>query len=80
MQRGECKDARQQIGQRDGGIAVGGACAHVRRQCLGRCAVVGARIAGPALIAEDETTTFVTRSYDATIDAARSIVLTRKTA
>jgi N-methylhydantoinase A len=42
--------------------------------------VIGARIAGPALIAEDETTTFVSRSFDATIDAARSIVLTRKTA
>ena len=26
----------------------------------------------------DETTTFVSRSFDATIDAARSIVLTRK--
>ena len=40
--------------------------------------VVGATISGPALIAEDETTTFVSRSFDATIDAARNIVLTRK--
>ncbi|MBL8697564.1 MAG: hydantoinase/oxoprolinase family protein [Alphaproteobacteria bacterium] len=41
---------------------------------------VGARIAGPALITEDETSTFVSRAFDATIDAARSIVLVRKTA
>jgi N-methylhydantoinase A len=40
----------------------------------------GARIAGPALVAEDETTTFVTASFDATIDGARSIVLSRKPA
>jgi N-methylhydantoinase A len=40
----------------------------------------GARIAGPALVAEDETTTFVTASFDATIDGARSIVLSRKQA
>ncbi len=40
----------------------------------------GARIAGPALIAEDETTTFVTARFDAAIDGARSIVLARKPA
>ncbi len=39
---------------------------------------IGATIPGPALIAEDETTTFVSRSFDATIDAARSIVMNRK--
>jgi N-methylhydantoinase A len=38
----------------------------------------GARISGPALIAEDETTTFVTARFDAAIDGARSIVLSRK--
>ena len=38
----------------------------------------GARISGPALIAEDETTTFLTARFDAAIDGARSIVLTRK--
>ncbi len=40
--------------------------------------VPGARITGPALIAEDETTTFVTASFDAAIDGASSIVLLRK--
>jgi len=40
----------------------------------------GARITGPALITEDETTTFVTASFDAAIDGARSIVLLRKPA
>jgi N-methylhydantoinase A len=38
----------------------------------------GSRISGPALIAEDETTTFVTARFDAAIDGARSIVLSRK--
>lgn len=38
----------------------------------------GARVSGPALIAEDETTTFVTARFDAVIDGARSIVLSRK--
>jgi N-methylhydantoinase A len=40
----------------------------------------GARIAGPALIAEDETTTFVTARFDAQIDGARNILLTRRQA
>jgi N-methylhydantoinase A len=40
----------------------------------------GARIAGPALIAEDATTTFVSARFDAMIDAALSIVLARKQA
>jgi len=40
----------------------------------------GARVPGPALVAEDETTTFVTARFDATIDGARSIVLLRKPA
>jgi N-methylhydantoinase A len=40
----------------------------------------GARIAGPAVIAEDETATFVSASFDALIDAAGCIVMERKTA
>jgi N-methylhydantoinase A len=40
----------------------------------------GARIEGPALVAEDETTTFVTASFDAAIDGARNILLSRKQA
>ncbi|MSP88864.1 MAG: hydantoinase/oxoprolinase family protein [Alphaproteobacteria bacterium] len=38
----------------------------------------GDRLAGPALIAEDATTTFVSARFDATIDAAHNIVLTAK--
>jgi N-methylhydantoinase A len=38
----------------------------------------GDRIAGPALIVEDETTTVVSPSFDAMIDAGEAIVLTRK--
>ncbi|MDH3750470.1 MAG: hydantoinase/oxoprolinase family protein, partial [Gammaproteobacteria bacterium] len=38
----------------------------------------GDRISGPALITEDQTTTVVTSSYDATIDARGYIVLTRR--
>src|SRR5262249_40505470 len=38
----------------------------------------GARVAGPALIAEDETATFVSAGFDALIDAAGSIVMDRK--
>jgi N-methylhydantoinase A len=38
----------------------------------------GDQIAGPALIAEDETTTVISPSFDATIDADDAIVLTRK--
>lgn len=38
----------------------------------------GARIEGPAIIAENETSTVVTSVFDATIDAFGSIVLTRK--
>lgn len=39
----------------------------------------GDRVAGPALIVEDETTTIVSPSFDAAIDARGYIVLTRKT-
>jgi N-methylhydantoinase A len=38
----------------------------------------GATIAGPAMIAEDETSTFVSASFDAYIDGAGSIVMERK--
>lgn len=38
----------------------------------------GSTLSGPALIAEAETTTFVTAAFDAWIDAAGSIVLDRK--
>jgi N-methylhydantoinase A len=38
----------------------------------------GARVIGPALIIEDETTTLVSRRFDATIDAGQNITLTRK--
>jgi len=38
----------------------------------------GATIAGPAVIAEDETSTFVSMSFDAYIDGAGSIVMERK--
>jgi N-methylhydantoinase A len=40
----------------------------------------GATIAGPAVIAEDETSTFVSVSFDAYIDNAGSIVMERKAA
>jgi len=40
----------------------------------------GAVIAGPAVIAEDETSTFVSNSFDAYIDGAGSIVMERKAA
>ncbi len=40
----------------------------------------GARIAGPAIIAEDETSTFVSTSFDAHIDAIGCIVMDRKVA
>ena len=36
--------------------------------------------AGPAVIAEDETSTFVSNSFDAYIDGAGSIVMERKAA
>jgi N-methylhydantoinase A len=38
----------------------------------------GARLAGPAIIAEDETTTFVSPSFDAFVNAQFCIVLDRK--
>jgi N-methylhydantoinase A len=38
----------------------------------------GVRVAGPAIIAEDETTTFITASFDARIDAAGCIVMERR--
>ena len=38
----------------------------------------GARISGPALIVEAQTTTVVTARFDAVIDNARNIILTRK--
>ena len=37
----------------------------------------GDRIKGPALIVEDETTTVISPSFDAVIDAREYIVLTR---
>ncbi|WP_316214774.1 MULTISPECIES: hydantoinase/oxoprolinase family protein [unclassified Bradyrhizobium] len=40
----------------------------------------GATISGPAVIAEDETSTFVSMSFDAHIDGAGSIVMERKAA
>jgi N-methylhydantoinase A len=40
----------------------------------------GATIAGPAVITEDETSTFVSTSFDAHIDGAGSIVMERKAA
>lgn len=39
----------------------------------------GARIQGPAIIAEDETSTFVAASFEAHVDGAGCIVMTRKT-
>ena len=38
----------------------------------------GARVTGPAVIAEDETTTFVSATFDATINARGCIVLERR--
>ncbi|MBT5667516.1 MAG: hypothetical protein HOJ06_19415, partial [Rhodospirillaceae bacterium] len=38
----------------------------------------GMRISGPALITEDETSTFVAASFDASINAAGYIVLDRR--
>ena len=38
----------------------------------------GARVPGPAIIAEDETSTFITASFDARIDAAGCIVMERR--
>jgi N-methylhydantoinase A len=35
-------------------------------------------VPGPAIIAEDETSTFVTASFDARIDAAGCIVMERR--
>jgi len=40
--------------------------------------VPGARLSGPAVIAEDETSTFVSARFDAAIDALGYIVMTRK--
>ncbi|KAA2212108.1 hydantoinase/oxoprolinase family protein [Teichococcus oryzae] len=40
----------------------------------------GARIAGPALIAEDETTTYISGSFDAHIDGSGCIVMEQKAA
>lgn len=39
----------------------------------------GQTVAGPALIVEDETTTFLSARFDAHVDAAGSIVLERRT-
>jgi len=38
----------------------------------------GVRVPGPAIIAEDETSTFVTASFDARIDGAGCIVMERR--
>jgi N-methylhydantoinase A len=40
----------------------------------------GARFSGPAVIAEDDTSTVVSPNFDATIDRFGSIVLTRREA
>ena len=40
--------------------------------------VPGARFAGPAIVAEEETATFVTAAFDAWIDGIGSIVMDRK--
>src|SRR5947199_4414715 len=40
----------------------------------------GSRVPGPAIIAEDETSTFVTASFDARIDGAGCIVMERRDA
>ena len=40
----------------------------------------GVTVAGPALIAEDGTSTFVAASFDAVIDGAGCIVMNRKAA
>ncbi len=40
----------------------------------------GATVAGPAVIAEDETSTFISASFEAHIDSAGSIVMERKVA
>ena len=40
----------------------------------------GVRVPGPAIIAEDETSTFITASFDASIDAAGCIVMERRAA
>jgi len=40
----------------------------------------GVRVPGPAIIAEDETSTFVTASFDARIDATGCIVMERRVA
>jgi N-methylhydantoinase A len=40
----------------------------------------GVRVPGPAIIAEDETSTFITASFDARIDAAGCIVMERRVA
>ena len=47
-----------------------------RREAL----IPGDRLQGPAIIVENETTTFVTASFDVHIDAAGSIVMDRKAA
>jgi len=38
----------------------------------------GVRVPGPAIIAEDETSTFITASFDARIDGAGCIVMERR--
>ena len=40
----------------------------------------GAVVAGPAVIAEDETSTFISKNFDAHIDGAGCIVMNRKAA
>jgi N-methylhydantoinase A len=38
----------------------------------------GMRVTGPAIIAEDETSTFISAGFDASIDAAGCIVMDRR--
>ncbi len=40
--------------------------------------VPGARFPGPAIVAEDETATFITAAFDAWIDGIGAIVMERK--
>ena len=56
---------------------------HHLDHCGGNLALkeeTGATIVGPAVIAEDETSTFVSTNFDAHIDGAGSIVMERKAA
>ncbi|MSP48508.1 MAG: hydantoinase/oxoprolinase family protein [Alphaproteobacteria bacterium] len=71
------RDGARPIGRRAVFDAAAGSFAEV--PVYGRADLApGQSLAGPALIAEDETTTFVSARFDARIDAAGSIVLERR--